>query len=449
MNYKYNSSRNIIDIICLQETWSTEKNDSFLDIPGYFCVSKYATCGEKGGLATYIADHLKFDIVDTLSHSENVWENLFIRVHVNNKFSVIIGNIYRPPRDRPELLTNFKSELSSILQSLDRSEQLYVAGDYNLDLLRCASSDSINDFFDMMCSLGFFPKILLPTRITPRSMTLIDNFFCKHSGIFCDLQAGILTHKLSDHQPYFLSISIPGGGATERPVVAPVHKRPLNKSESLKFKQILSEGLPKLQFSHNLEECPNNNYNTLSTFLSDTYESSLSPDRPSSKRRQPRSSWITKGLLRSINTRDKLCKKISKCKDERKREHLQLQLKNFRKNLRRTCNLAKTNYYKNIFENSKHDLRKTWTVINSLINNTKSKKDTLPDSFLVEGDIIKEPKIIANKLNDFFVQIAEKLTRNLPCSNNITFENFLNDPLNVNLNLKMLMNSKWVKSLIH
>ena len=44
---KYNSSRNIIDIIRLQETWSTEKNDSFLDIPGYFCVSKYQPVANK------------------------------------------------------------------------------------------------------------------------------------------------------------------------------------------------------------------------------------------------------------------------------------------------------------------------------------------------------------------------------------------------------------------
>ena len=81
-----------------------------------------------------------------------------------------------------------------------------MAGDYNLDLLRCDSSAAIGDFFDLICSLGTFPKITLPTRLTSHSCTLIDNFFCKHSNVFSELKAGILIHKLSDHQPYFLSI---------------------------------------------------------------------------------------------------------------------------------------------------------------------------------------------------------------------------------------------------
>ena len=103
--YSSYKNRNVsVDIICLQETWCTVRlNYSHLDLPGYSCVSKYATCGDKGGVAIYISDHLSVDILDPPRHSDSIWENVFIRVKgfVSNK-SIIISNIYRPPRNTAE-----------------------------------------------------------------------------------------------------------------------------------------------------------------------------------------------------------------------------------------------------------------------------------------------------------------------------------------------------------
>ena len=83
-----------------------------------------------------------------MNYSQNIWENLFVTINPpNSKKSLIIGNIYRPPRDRSEFLVTFKNEFSSIIESFSCYEQLYVAGDYNLDLLRCDSSTAISDFF--------------------------------------------------------------------------------------------------------------------------------------------------------------------------------------------------------------------------------------------------------------------------------------------------------------
>ena len=192
-------------MICLQETWCLEKNGyPHMDIPGYRCASKYATCGDKGGVATYISDRLSFDIIESPIYSSNVWENLFVRVRSpKGGDSVIIGNIYRPPRDRADLLTTFRDEVKYTINSFENCQQMYLTGDYNLDLLKCDSNPTTNSFFELLCSSGYFPKILLPTRITSHSATLIDNVFCKHSKYFCPLQSGILSNRLSDHQPYF------------------------------------------------------------------------------------------------------------------------------------------------------------------------------------------------------------------------------------------------------
>ena len=430
----YNNSDKLVDIICLQETWCLETNGySHIDIPGYSCISKYASCGDKGGLATYVPDSLTSEIINTPEYSESIWENLLVRIrHVNGE-SFVIGNNYRPPRD---LLSTFKSELSTILSIFDRTEHLYLAGDFNLDLLKCDSSTSINDFFEFMCSLAIFPKITLPTRITDHSATLIDNFFCKHSKYFSTLLTGILVNKISDHQPYFLSVCFPDGGVGFQPKVSPVHKRPLNKNEKLKFKEKLKQSLLSIKVDSNFNSCPNSNCNLLNNVLSDTYESSLSPDRTSNLN-QPRSPWITKGLLRSINTKNKLCKKLQKCLNQSKRISLEIKLKSFKKVFRRTCNLAKTNYYKKLFEKTKNDSRKMWSNINLLINGKGKKAKEISKIFIVDGEPITDRKIIANKLNIFFVDIAQKITSEIG-SSKFHFNDFLKRSYPCNFKFKQV-----------
>ena len=58
----------------------------------------------------------------------------------------------------------------------------------------------------MVISHGFFPKINLPTRLSERSGTLIDNFLCKLTHNFAHISAGILVCRISDHFPYFLRL---------------------------------------------------------------------------------------------------------------------------------------------------------------------------------------------------------------------------------------------------
>ena len=246
-----------------------------------------------------------------------------------------------------------------------------MAGDYNLDLLRCDSSAAIGDIFYLICSLGTFPKITLPTRLTSHSCTLIDNFFCKHSNVFSELKAGILIHKLSDHQPYFLSIPFKYCHvSTVKSSSDSSVKRPLRKSEIPIFKEKVVSHIAQTNFSSDPSLDPNENCDRLCNLLSDAYSTSLQPSKRLGKHKQPRTPWITQGLLRSIRTRegllrsirtrDKLYSKILKCDDINKCNNLETQLKNHRKILRRTCNLAKTSYYKNLFDKSKNDYRKMW-----------------------------------------------------------------------------------------
>ena len=61
-------------------------------------------------------------------------------------------------------------------------------------------------YFGTRTSNSFFPQITFPTRFSERCGTLIDNFVVKYSPIGATNVSDILTHRLSDHQPYFLVI---------------------------------------------------------------------------------------------------------------------------------------------------------------------------------------------------------------------------------------------------
>ena len=99
-------------------------------------------------------------------------------MNTNRHTHILLGNIYRPPRD---ILLNYKSfteELALIFQTFKyRNYDIIIGGDMNIDLLKIKEKDFVNEYFDMIVSSGFFPRIILPTRISNSSATFHRYFF--------------------------------------------------------------------------------------------------------------------------------------------------------------------------------------------------------------------------------------------------------------------------------
>ena len=86
--------------ICLQETWLTDNSDLTLSqIPGYTLVSQGTIFSSHAGLAIYVQEHYKYKLLSFYQHTK-IWEGLFIEIESKEfKKKVIIGNMYRPPRE--------------------------------------------------------------------------------------------------------------------------------------------------------------------------------------------------------------------------------------------------------------------------------------------------------------------------------------------------------------
>ena len=84
-------------------------------------------------------------------------------------------------------------------------KEIYICGDFNIDLLKMDSNKNYKYFYDLMCSYGFSPKIIQPTRVTTNSATLIDNIFT--NNLENDIKSGNIITDFSDHYSQFVTVS--------------------------------------------------------------------------------------------------------------------------------------------------------------------------------------------------------------------------------------------------
>ena len=94
------------------------------------------------------------------------------------------------------------SSVIVVRQKISKEKKIFILlGDFNIDLIKCSSDDSTSDFFNLISSFNILPFITLPTRITNRSQTLIDNIFSNTSS--AQIISGNLTSTVSDHLSQF------------------------------------------------------------------------------------------------------------------------------------------------------------------------------------------------------------------------------------------------------
>ena len=71
-------------------------------------------------------------------------------------------------------------------------------------------------------------------------------------------------------------------------------------------------------------------------------------------------------------------------------------------------------HHKCLLETNKNNLKKTWSIIRSVINNCKPSK--LNESFLYNNSIITDKNEVSNKFNDYFVNVGKTLAAQIPKS---------------------------------
>ena len=83
------------------------------------------------------------------------------------------------------------------------SSNLLLVGDFNIDLLKLNSNNKFQEFYDTLSVLDLLPSITLPSRLSKRHATLMDNIYCKSPNPKSIMDSGILATQISDHMAVF------------------------------------------------------------------------------------------------------------------------------------------------------------------------------------------------------------------------------------------------------
>lgn len=412
VNY-LSSIHNHFDIYGFSETWFTSDIDAnIIDLGDYSSENCNREGRRGGGVSLFIKSDLNYVnrpdlVIDCID-----CDSLFVEIS-HNSTKIIIGIVYKPEY---VVFNDFFTQLGAVLNTISSEKKsCYIMGDFNLDLLTHETNSKVNDFINMFYSYDFIPSIDRPTRVRRNntghiSATLIDNIFT--NDILAHITSGVLITDLSDHFPIFVTQQN-SNSANNTPSTPLSRKSRLFKPNNIKgLKNALS--LTDWQLITNTTD-PEEAYNKFNNKFTELLDIHCPiKTKQNSKRNTPKKPWVTKGLIKSLKTKDKLYKTyISKPTFDNK-----LNYTKYRNNLNLLLRLSKKSYITNKITTNKDNTKEMWKTLNNLLG--RNKKSQLPDFFTsANGENICDNKIIAEGFNNFFANIGIILANKISEPSNV------------------------------
>ena len=414
------------DLICISESKIQKDIAPKTDIglPGFQTPLSTPSEAKKGGVLIYIKNGIDFKPRPDLSmYKAKELESLFIEIINPTAKNTLIGCVYRhPSMDMKSFNHEHLKYLVTKLSNEDKNK--FIAGDFNFDLLKTSQHTESFEFLELLMTNLLLPTITLPTRINSVNNTLIDNIFSSdvhHPG----LVSGNLAIGISDHLPSFLVIPKQNQNfLLKKHNIRKRDKSNFNREDfildylSINWDAILDLG--KNDVNHSM-----NGFMNEMNVLLDKHMPLKKISRVEFKRRfKP---WITNNILTKIRNKNSIFKKFVTCKDNAKKEEYKKQFSTLKNEITLLIKESKKTYYNNFFTNYRENLQKIWSGIKNIIN-VKSKNFDVPTCVSHEDQNVTKPIEIAEKFNDFYASIAEKILSDRKYEGNIAFNDFLGNP---------------------
>ena len=298
-------------------------------------------------------------------------------------------------------------------QLTKENKEVYICGDFNFDLLNLENNHICQEFYNLLCSYGFLPKIIQPSRITDYHTSLIDNIFS--NNLSDEILSGNILLTLSEHFSRFVSV---------RREKIDFNNVKIYQRDYFKFDNSLFRDDVSIQKWGATYENVNNQFNDLFWELNGCVErhapiKELSPKEIKMKSKP----WITPDITKLIRNRNKLFKRK---KIQPNNENIKALYNQKRNQVNREIKRSKNIYYVQHFEDNSNNIKKISSGIREIVN---LKNTTSPKVFQlnVNGKTVVNLKEIASNLNNFFVNIGPSTESNIPKVGNIYPAKFMKD----------------------
>ena len=384
-----------IDIMSFCETKISNDIENLYNLNGYVLLTNNRN-HYGGGVCMYIRNHLSFSILDDLCKSCDTIETLFVDVFFLQKH-ILIGIIYRRPNGN---IKSFIETYDDILRQISLSgKDCILLGDININLLN-NSDINVKAYINLLASYGYFPCINKPTRVNKMSATIIDHIWINNHGIISN--SGILLTDISDHFLPFIQCKT--SSSSIRDVSFSYHDyNNINKNHLC---QILKDKLDTISPEVPLE----NMYDKVSDIIINVVHEEIPLKNVKIKNKSISKPWVTPELIKHIKERHKLYKKYLK-----RPLSFGQQYRELRNRVNTMLINAKKQYYKTKFKETTGNSKKTWELINEVIN--KSKEKPKIEYINVNNIKVTDPQILCNNFNTYFANIGKNLANDIPRTN--------------------------------
>ena len=396
----FNVLNHKFDCIVLTETWNSADNVNLCHLENYSAVHTFRKPvvshrgGPGGGVSIFCDSNLyRINKIDQLSVCNDTIESCVAEISSNDDPSQnhAIVAIYRPHTDSIE---NFTEQLFRILSdSIISNKSIIIAGDMNVNI-SASNNTATNEYLNILSSLHFIPAITIPTRHVISDSgtvsTTLDHIFLNKLTPF---HSAVFDYDLSDHCGTAILFDEYYSNDDK---MYKLTFRPFTKSNLRKFEAKLRE----TDWDTVLEsEDINIQFDKFVEHLDGLYCNCfpLKTKQISAKRRA--NPWVTDLTLQKIRQKSiyyRLMKigLISKAENNRLKNRLNKEIQRDKKN-----------YYLNLFNDAKQNMKKTWKTLNSLLGSKSQEKNDFLHNINSEGEKIR----VLNKFNNFFASIGSSL----------------------------------------
>jgi len=140
---------------------------------------------------------------------ENIWLEILKSLQ-----KYVIGGLYRHPGQD---IDKFSAKIEKVLLQVKKLNlPCFIAGDVNIDLGKYNFHNPTSNYFDNLLMYNYVPTIVMPTRITDKSATLIDHIYYflrpKYNPSF-SIHSNNIWCDITDHLPNYCLLV---GGNTKK-----------------------------------------------------------------------------------------------------------------------------------------------------------------------------------------------------------------------------------------
>lgn len=386
------------DCIILTETWQVP-NLNLIHLNDYSLLYNKADFNQNDGTIIYIRNDI--DITE-YSYTKIGDVSVIKLVFNKNNKSFSIHAMYRPPSSN---LIEYIDSLPTYLQNhKPNSDYNIIVGDINIDILKV--NLHTEEYLNIMAEFGFKSIINIYTRIQGSSQSCVDHIFVKSKFDIDDVILPIIIQtNITDHFPVLFQLVTESEQQSQQ-----YHKNIKKYILYDKLKEHLSSADWSEVFqSWDVESATKTFLNIIENKLN-----ICTKVVKIKKNMRKRKCWITNGIIKSIEMRDKLYRQVQA---EPLNENLKTHYLNYRNKLTALIKKSKIKYFKSKIDKNKTCTKNLWSVVKEICNSNNS-QNNITKIRNEENSIVTDTLEICNIFNNIYSNIGKNMAAKIYRNNN-------------------------------